>query len=75
MGIKYDVYTDEGCPNTLVDYVQRGELFGAFNNDRTSIWVNWGSHYGYPIGETFANIPVHHVKDLIAVLTAVVNTK
>lgn len=61
--------------NSLVDYVQRGELYAAYSNDRKFVWVNWGCPEGYPVGESFANIPVHHIPDLIAALTAVVKTK
>lgn len=62
-------------PNALVDFVQRGELFAAYSNDRSHVWVNWGASEGYPSGETFANVPVHHIPDLIAALTAVLKTK
>lgn len=66
---------DELCYNALFDYVNRGELYAAYSNDRKFVWVNWGCPEGYPLGETFANIPVHHIPDLIAALQAVLHTK
>lgn len=71
MGIITKTINDEVHHNALVDFVKRGELFAAFTNDGKHVWVNWGCSEGYPSGETFANIPVHHIPDLIAALTAV----
>lgn len=75
MGLKNVVVQDETCIHALTDFVKRGELFAAYTNDRKSVWVNFGCPEGYPLGETFANIPIHHIPDLIAVLTAVIKTK
>ena len=73
MGIKTEVIDGEHHYHSLFDYVNRGELYAAYNNDGTSVYVNWGSPKGYPSGESFADIPIHHVKDLIAVLSAVIS--
>lgn len=75
MGITTKVIQDEHHNHALTDYVVRGELYAAYSNDCKHVCVNWGSSDGYPTGETFANIPVHHIPDLIAALTAVINTK
>lgn len=75
MPITSIVKNDERYPNNLVDFLRRGELFAAYTNDRSHVWVNWGCPEGYPLGETFAIVPVHHIPDLIAALTAVLKTK
>ena len=64
------VVQDEIHYTALVNYVNRGELYAAYSNEGTEVVVNWGSANGYPSGESFARIPRHHVKDLIAVLRA-----
>jgi hypothetical protein len=75
MPIQPKLENGEYCPNNLVDYVHRGDLFAAYTNDRKSVWINWGCPEGYPLGETFTNIPVQHIPDLIAALKAVIQTK
>lgn len=75
MGITTKVIDGVHHHNALTDFVVRGELYAAYSNDRKHVWVNWGCSDGYPTGETFANVPVHHIPDLIAALTAVIKTK
>lgn len=75
MGVTSVEVHGETCYNSLIDYVQRGNLYGAYSNDGSMVIVYYDSPLGYPIGETLVHVPVQHIPQLIAVLTAVLNTK
>lgn len=60
---------------SLTDYVKRGMLYGAKNNEGTQIIVYHGSPLGYPMGDSVLQISKENIPDLIALLKAVISHK
>lgn len=72
MGMKWRPETEEHeAGYVLTDFIKRGDLCGAYTEDRKSIFINYGGPEAYPIGSTVASIPVHHIDNVIAILKAV----
>ena len=59
----------------LEPYAKRGDYYAARTNDGKFIFVNWGSAYQYPIGDTVGMFPIEHIPELIAVLKAALTLK
>lgn len=72
MGMKWHPGTeDTEAGYVLTDFIKRGDLCGAYTEDRSQIFINYGNEKCYPIGSTIASIPVQHIDNVIAILKAV----
>lgn len=59
----------EYCPNSLDEYVNRGDFYAGILHDR--IVVHHGSPHGYPLGDSvMLGITRDQIPDMIAVLRA-----
>lgn len=59
----------------LTDYVKRGNFYSAYSNDGKSIIVYYGSHLGYPMGDSVLQINKEDVDCLIAALKSTIINK